>query len=146
MSLALASDSGSGTQAAATPSAFSSSSSSSAASLSAKIEALEGKLNKLESKTDALDAEIAAAEKAHDVAAVRLRNDRQELKEEAKQLRAMLIGYQNLLLEAQQRAQQQQPSAAATGQTNAYDHEQKVCFCPLTLSLPLSLSQVMWHC
>src|SRR4051794_38367827 len=85
---------------------------STAVSLSVKIEELEQELKELKGKITKLDDEIVAAEKAQDVAAAaRLRNDRQELKEDAKQLRAQLMEYQrekNLLLEAQQRMQQQQ--------------------------------------
>ena len=90
----------------------------SAASLAAKIEALEPELKELKGKIAAIEEKIAAAQDA--AAAYLLRAERQEFKDEAKQLRAMLIGYQhkeNLLLESQQRAQQ---PAAANGETHEH--------------------------
>jgi uncharacterized protein (DUF1800 family) len=119
-------------QAAASTSASSStaataSAASSAPSLSAKIDALEQdiqdtktKINARDNKITALDNQIAAAEGKNDAAAAAdLRQERQEVKDEAKQLRTMLIGYQhekNLLLEAQQRAHPS--SSASNGQTH----------------------------
>ena len=100
--------------------------------LSAKIEALEGDLKELKGKITTLDVKITAldvkitaldvkiqeadeAGQADQAASLRAEQQplvtrRDKLEDDMKQLRAMLIEYQhekNLLLEAQQRAQQQ---------------------------------------
>ena len=99
--------------------------------LAGKIDALDeerkeikGKINAIEEKINAIEGKIEAADAAHDAAAAAtLRAERQEAKGDMKQLRSLLLALQqektakeqqhaeyqhkeNLLLEAQQRAQQ----------------------------------------
>ena len=92
--------------------------------LAGKIDALDeerkeikGKINMIEGKIEAIEGKIEAADAAHDAAAATtLRAERQEAKDDMKQLRAIFLEYQhkeNLLLEAQQRAQQ---SSSSSGQ------------------------------
>ena len=93
-----------------------------------KINAIEGKINAIEGKIEAVEGKIEAADAAHDAAAAAtLRAERQEAKGDMKQLRSLLLALQqektakeqqlaeyqhkeNLLLEAQQRAQQSSTS------------------------------------
>lgn len=116
---------------------------SSAPSLTAKIDALEPDLRELMGKVTALDGKIAAlegkiteADEAHDastaaslrIEASKLEARRDKLEGDMKQLRAMLIEYQhkeNLLLEAQQRAQQL--SASDQSKQNPTSMRQSSC-------------------
>jgi chromosome segregation ATPase len=94
------------------------------AALAGKIDALDeerkeikGKINAIEEKINAIEGKIEAADVAHDAAAAAtLRTRRDKLEDDMKQLRSLLLALQhkeNLLLEAQQRAQQ---SSSSSGQ------------------------------
>jgi hypothetical protein len=116
--------------------------------LEAELKELKGKISALEGKITALEGKIAEAEAAHDAPAAALlreerqefKNERLEAKEDAKQLRNMLLALQqekNLLLQAQQQA----PKSSANGQCKRSIETLIVSRVDWTLiDIPLSLS------